>query len=120
MYDPEERAELLKKYQELLPKLKSPEVRARMIADGLDPEAELKEYADSVDALRAAAKDLDGTQEQFLHTTANVADAEYELFKHLRQAIQMMRDAEIFEPQLDEMEEQLKAWAERLPKEPEE
>jgi DNA repair ATPase RecN len=120
MYDPDKRAELLKEYEALLPKLKSPEMRARMIADGLDPEAELKEYADSVDALRAAAKDLDETQEQLLHTTANVADAEYELFKNLRQAIQMMREAEIFEPQLEEMEDYLKAWAERLPKEPEE
>jgi len=41
-----------------------------------------------------------------------------ELFQDLRQAIRMMRDAEIYEPQLAEMEDYLKIWAERLPKEP--
>ena len=119
MHDPEENAEILRSHEALMRMLREPEVRAQMIAEGLDPDAELKEYADNVEALRAAAKDQDEIQEQLLQTTANVADAEYELFKHLRQAIQMMRDAEIFEPQLDEMEDYLKAWAQRLPKEPE-
>jgi hypothetical protein len=45
MYDPEERTEVLKRYEDLMPKLRSPEVQARVIADGLDPEAELKRVA---------------------------------------------------------------------------
>jgi hypothetical protein len=55
MHDPEERAEILKEYEALLPKLASPEVRARMIADGRDPEAVLKQLADQKDAFLAAA-----------------------------------------------------------------
>ena len=42
MPDPEERAELLKQHDALVAKIRSPEGQARMIADGLDPEAELK------------------------------------------------------------------------------
>jgi hypothetical protein len=54
MYDPDERAELLKQYEDLLPKLKSPEVRARMIADGRDPEAVLKRLTGLKDTLLAS------------------------------------------------------------------
>ncbi len=45
MYDPDEIAALVKQYEELVPKLKRPEVRARMIADGRDPDAVLQNLA---------------------------------------------------------------------------
>jgi hypothetical protein len=51
MHDPEERAEILKEYEALVPRLRLPEVQARMIAEGLDPEAELKRLAISYQSI---------------------------------------------------------------------
>src|SRR5437867_3477716 len=88
MYDPDERVELLKEYETLVAKLRSPEVLARMIADGRDPEAVLKKLADQMDAVVAADEVAEKALERALQAGADEADAVYELFKALRQAIQ--------------------------------
>jgi transposase-like protein len=119
MYDPDERAEILKQYEDLLPKLTSPEVRARMIADGLDPEAELKKLADQMDEFVAADEDAEKAVEDMLQKGADAADANYKLFIALRQFLQELKQSNPLHPQLEEWEDLLDALAEQMPKEPE-
>ena len=118
MYDPDECAELLKQYEDLMPKLRSPEVRARMIADGRDPEAVLKKLADQMDTLLAADEVAEKAVEHLLHTHADEADAMHALFKGLRQAVQEFKQANPLDPRVEEWEDFLEAWAEEMPKEP--
>ena len=118
MYDPDECAELLKQYEDLMPKLRSPEVRARMIADGRDPEAVLKKLADQRDTLLAADEVAEKAVEHLLHTHADEADAMHALFKGLRQAVREFKQANPLDPRVEEWEDFLEAWAEEMPKEP--
>ena len=118
MYDPDECAELLKQYEDLMPKLRSPEVRARMIADGRDPEAVLKKLADQMDTLLAADEVAEKAVEHLLHTHADEADAMHALSKGLRQAVQEFKQANPLDPRVEEWEDFLEAWAEEVPKEP--
>ena len=120
MYDPDERAELLKKYEDLMARVRTPEVRARMIADGLDPEAELKKFADTVDAYVAADDDYEKAVEDQLQAGADLADEMYKLFKALREVIQELKQTDPLNPQLEELEDFYEALAEQMPKEPEE
>ena len=119
MYDPEERAELLKQYAELLPKLRSPEVRARMIADGRDPETVLKWLTGLKDAAVAADEVAEKAVDHLLQATADMADANYEVFKALPQAIQELKQANPLDPQIEALEDYFEALAEQMPKEPE-
>src|ERR1035441_1004764 len=119
MYDPEERAELLKKYEDLMPKLRSPEVRARMIADGRDPEAVLKLLTGLKDAVVAADEVAEKAADHLLQATADVADANHEVFKALPQAIQELKRANPLDPQIEVLENCFEALAEQMPKEPE-
>ena len=118
MYDPEERAEILKKYEDLMPKLRSPEVRARMIADGRDPDAVLKKLADQRDTFLAADEAAEKAVDHQLQAAADVADAMHALFKGLRQAVQEFKQANPLDPRVEEWEDFLEAWAEEVPKEP--
>jgi len=120
MYDPEERAELLKEHAALVARLRSPEVQARMIADGLDSAAELKKLAGHIDTFLAADDDYEKAVDHSLHKAADVADAEYRAFKALRQFVQELKQVNPLHPQLEEWEDYLEAWAERMPKEQEE
>src|SRR5947207_5995482 len=81
MIDPDRRADVLKQYEEVVAKVSSPEGRARLIAHGLDPEAELKKMAAHMDTYLATNAEYEKAQEQLLHTGADVADASYEVFK---------------------------------------
>ena len=120
MYDPEERAEFLKEYEANMAKAMSPEGRARLIARGLDPEAEFKRAAALKDAYLAADEDYEKAVEDSLQKRANLADAEYALFKSLREVAQELKRTDPLSPQLEELEDLLEAMAERVPKEPEE
>src|SRR5438309_1509755 len=88
MYDPDERVELLKEYETLVAKLRSPEVLARMIADGRDPEAVLKRVTAAKDTYLAAADECEKAHENQLQAAADVAEVALEVFKALRQVIQ--------------------------------
>lgn len=118
MHSPEEREEIIKKYEALLPKLKSPEVQARMIADGLDPEAEFKKTKAAMDTYLAATEATDKALENQLQAEADVADASYEGYKGLRLAVAEYKQANPLDPRLEEWEDFLEAWAEQVPKEP--
>lgn len=120
MHDPEERAEFLKEYEANIAKAMSPEGRARLIARGLDPEAEFKRVAALKDAFLAADKDYEQAVDDHLQKTANLADAQYTLFKSLRDLVQELKRTDPLNPQLEELEDFLEAMAERVPKEPEE
>ena len=120
MYDPEQCAEILKQYEALMPKLRSPEVRARMIADGRDPEAVLKWLTGLKDAVVAADEAAEKAVDHLLQATADAADANYEVFKALPQAIQELKQANPLDPQIEVLENCLEALAEQMPKEPEE
>jgi uncharacterized protein YigA (DUF484 family) len=120
MHDPEERAELLKQHEALVAKLRTPEVQARMIADGLDPDAALKKLADQVDAFVAADDDAEKAVEHMLQAGADAADANYKLFKTLRQLVREYKQANPLDPRVEEWEDFVEAWAEQMPKEPEE
>ena len=104
----------------MLAKVRSPEVRARMIADGLDPEAELKKLADQMDAFVAADEDYEKAVEDQLQKGADVADAAHKVFKSLREVVQELKRTDPLNPQLEELEDFLEALAEQMPKEPEE
>ena len=82
MHDPEEHAELVKRYERLLHALRSPEVRGRMMANGPDPGAVLKQLTAQKD--KALAAD------------------------------------EATEKAVEQREDLVEAWAELMPKEPEE
>jgi hypothetical protein len=56
-----------------------------VIADGLDPEAELKRVAALKDAFLAKDEAAEKAAEHLLHASADVADAMNEEFKSLRQ-----------------------------------
>jgi len=118
MYDPDECAELLKQYEDLIPKLRSPEVRARMIADGRDPEAVLKKLADQRDTLLAADAAAEKAEEHSLQAHADEADAMHAQFKGLLQAVREFKQANPLDPRVEEWEDFLEAWAEEMPKEP--
>jgi hypothetical protein len=120
MCDPEQRAEILKQYAALLPKLRSPEVRARMIADDRDPEAVLKWLTGLKDAVVAADEAAEKAVDYLLQATADLADANYEVFKALPQAIQELKQAKPLDPQIEVLEDYFEALAEQMPKEPEE
>ena len=119
MHDPEERAEILKRYEDLMPKLRSPEVRARMIADGRDPEAVMKMLTGLRDVFLAADEAADKAEEHLLHAHADEADAQYEVFKALPQAIEELKQADPLDPRLEKLEDLREALAEQMPKEPE-
>lgn len=114
---PEDCAELLKQCDEHMVKLRSPEAQARMIADGRDPEAVLREMAAARDTLLAANQKCEEDQEKSLHARADVADASYEAFKATRKSVQEYKQANPLDPRLEEWEDQLEAWAEQMPKE---
>ena len=118
MRDPEERAELLKRHDDLMAKLQRPEVRARMIADGRDPEEAIKRLTALKDNVLAKGEAADKAEEELLHAHADEADAARELFKTLRQAIRELRRSNPLHPQLEEWEDALEAWAQEMPKEP--
>ena len=118
MYDPEERAEFLKEYEANVAKAMSPEGRARLIARGLDPEAEFKRVAALKDAYLAADKDYEKAVDDHLQKVANLADAQYTLFKSLRDVVQELKRTDPLNPQLEELEDFLEALAEQMPKEP--
>src|ERR1019366_1754575 len=120
MPSPEEHQEMLKKYDDLLPKLRLPEVRARMIADGRDPDAVLKALTGLRDTYLAKHEASEKADEDLLQATADVADAKYEVFKALPQAIEELKQTEPFSPQLEELEDYFEALAEEMPKEPDE
>jgi hypothetical protein len=120
MYDPEVRAQFLKQYEACVAKITSPEGRARLIARGLDPETELKKITALKDAAVAADEVCEKTDEQMLQAGADVADAQYDLFKALRQALQEHKQANPFDPRLEEWEDILEAMAEQMPKEEQE
>ena len=118
MYDPDERAEFLKEYEANLAKAMSPEGRARLIARGLDPEAEFKRVAALKDAYLAADQDYEKAVDDTLQKAATLGDAEYTLFKALREVVQELKRTDPLNPQLEECEDILEAWAEQMPKEP--
>jgi hypothetical protein len=118
MYDPDERAELLKKCEDVAAKVRSPEVRARMIADGLDPEAELKKLAALKDSFLAKDDAAEKAVEHMLQGGADLADEMYKLFKALREVIQELKRTDPLNPQLEELEDYYEALAEQMPKEP--
>ncbi len=120
MYDPDEIAELVKRYEELLPKLKRPEVRARLIADGRDPDAVLRDLTAKMDQLLAADKVCEEKLEAYLQATANMTDESNKLFKMLRQVVQQYKQANPLDPRVEEWEELLEIWARQVPKEPDE
>ena len=120
MFDPDEHAEFLKECEANLAKAMSPEGRARLIARGLDPEAEFKRVAALKDAYLAADQDYEKAVDDKLQKAANLADAEYTLFKALRDVVQELKRTDPLNPQLEEWEDFVEAWAERVPKEPDE
>jgi hypothetical protein len=101
----------------LMPKLRSPEGRARMTACGLDPEAELKKATALKDAFLAADEAAEKAQEHSLQAGADEAHAAYEVFKSLRQSVQELKQANPLDTQLEELGEYLEAMAKRMPKE---
>jgi ABC-type transporter Mla subunit MlaD len=119
MYDPDERAEFLKEYEANLAKAMSPEGRARLIARGLDPEAEFKRVAAQKDAYLAADKDYEQAVDDHLQKVANLGDATDTLFKSLRDLVQELKRTDPLNPQLEELEDFVEALAQRVPKEPE-
>ncbi len=120
MYDPDEIAALVKRYEELVPKLKRPEVRARMIADGRDPDAVLQDLAAKMDKLLASDQVVEKTLEAYLQATADMVDQSNKLFKMLRPLVQQYKQANPLDPRVEEWEEKLEIWAQQVPKEPEE
>jgi ABC-type transporter Mla subunit MlaD len=118
MYDPDERAEFLKEYEANLAKAMSPEGRARLIARGLDPEAEFKRVAAQKDAYLAADKDYEQAVDDHLQKVANLGDATDTLFKSLRDLVQELKRTDPLNPQLEELEDFVEALAQRVPKEP--
>ena len=118
MYDPEERAEFLKEYEANMAKAMSSEGRARLIARGLDPEAELKRITALKDAYLAADEDYEKAVDDKLQKAANLGDATHTLFNSLREVVQELKRTDPLNPQLEELEDFVEVLAERVPKEP--
>src|SRR5256885_221608 len=117
MIDPDRRGEVLKEYEKWFAKVNSPEGRARLLARGVDPDAELTKLTALKETFLAANDECEKAQEELLQKGADVADASYEVYKALRRLVEDYKRVNPLDPRLDEWEDQLEAWAEHMPKE---
>ena len=117
MHDPDEIEALEKRYAEVMATANTPEVRARMIADGIDPDAKFKEIEAAFQKHLTAKAAAEAAEENALQATADVGDATYELFKSLRTAIREHKKANPLDPRVEEWEEIIEALSEQYPKE---
>jgi predicted kinase len=100
--------------------MQRPEVRARMIADGLDPDAEAAKARGLLDALIKANANCEVADEKLLQTTADKADAMLAFYKAFKTMVREFEQNDPLNPKLEEAREFLDALAEEMPKDEDE
>lgn len=116
MNDPDEIENQRKTYQALYEQLQSPEVRARMLADGLDPDAELRRLRDRFANYEMAARQAEAADEQLLQSLADKADAFRDLYRLLKRAVAEKERENPLDPHLEQAREFLESLSEEIPK----
>jgi hypothetical protein len=117
--DPDEHEARLKHYANVMAKADTPEVRARMIADGVDPDAKFMEITGAFHTYLRSHEAAESAGEAALHATADAADSLYELFKGMRAAVRAHKEANPLDPRIEEWESLLEALSEQFPKDTE-
>jgi hypothetical protein len=96
---------------------KAREYREELLARGIPVDRFITQMSAKADDLAAQNKDCDEAQDRLLTAQADLADAEYELFKQMKSAVEKMEEEHRFHPQVQEWREQLDEMSSRFPKE---
>lgn len=92
-------------------------VRESMRAIGLDADKVIAELEAKLKGMERSGKEADEATQNYLHATADVADAEVKLFKAAYSVVSNALKERPFDPELQEWMEQLEGWKQDLPKE---
>lgn len=116
MNDPDEIEIQRETYESIREELLSPEVRARMLADGVDPDAELKRLSDRFATYEAAARQAEAADELLLQSLADKADAFRNLYRLLKRAVAEKERENPLDPHLAQAREFLETLSKEVPK----
>ncbi len=117
MTDPDEIEAVRKEYEALRAKLLLPEALARMAADGLNPDAEMQRLDALFQNAMTAVKASDEGDERMLQLLADKEDSLRALYQGVKAAIAELQAHDPLNPKLEEFQDLLEAWSERMPKE---
>jgi hypothetical protein len=90
--------------------------RDELIAHGITADAFLADMVPKLQGLEKACLDVDKTEDDLLTKRADLADAEYDLFKQLKQQVESMEEEKPFDPEVQASREQLDELAKNFPK----
>lgn len=91
--------------------------RDELIAHGVKADDFLANIVPKFQAAEQACLDVDKSENDLLTARANLADAEYNLFKLMKQGVESMEEEKPFDPAVQEWREQLDELAKNFPKE---
>lgn len=91
--------------------------RDELIAHGVTADAFLADMVPKIQDLEKACVAVDKAEDAALTARANLADAEYELFKQTKKWVESMEEEKPFDPAVQEWREQLDELAKNFPKE---
>lgn len=93
------------------------EKRERLLALGLPVDQMIVDTTAKCREFLKATQETEAAEDRLLEATANSADAQYKLFKAMDAAVQTALEINPFDPQAQEMKEQLDEWRKHMPKE---
>jgi hypothetical protein len=93
------------------------ELRDEFIAHGVAADRFLAESEPKIADLELANQEVDKLEDALLNARADLADAQYNLFRASEQALRVMEEEKPFDPQTQELREEIDEWAKHFPKE---
>jgi len=91
--------------------------REELIAHGIAADRYISENEGHIRELEKANAKVAKAEDTYLTATADRADAEYKLFQEMKKALAQMEQEKPFDPQVQELREQLEEFAKQFPKE---
>jgi hypothetical protein len=93
------------------------ELRDEFIAHGVAADRFIAESEPKIAGLELANQEVDRLEDALLNARADLADAQYKLFRASEQALRRMEEEKPFDPQVQELREEIDEWAKHFPKE---
>jgi hypothetical protein len=90
--------------------------RDELIAHGVKADAFLADMVPKLQDMEKACLDVEKAEDDLLMKRADLADAEYELFKQTKKWVESMEEEKPFDPAVQEWREQLDELAKNFPK----
>lgn len=93
------------------------EHRDELTAHGIPVDQLITDTESDIEALAASNMEVSKAEDTLLNLQADLADTEYDLFKHLQKTLKTLEEENPFHPDVEGLREQVEEMAKHFPKE---